>query len=44
MKCPDCGGPLEMMSGMLICPDCEGLNKTLDDDTWYQGDLDEDNS
>ena len=44
MKCPDCGETMEMISGILVCPECDMLNKTIEEKPWCQGDKDDDNN
>ena len=41
MNCPDCGKEMVMESGMMVCPDCDMLNKTIQDKPWFQGDKDD---
>jgi len=37
MKCPDCGKEMEMESGMMVCLNCDMLNKTIQEEPWFQG-------
>jgi len=41
MKCPDCGIEMDMISGIMVCPDCDMLNKTIEEKPWIQGDKDD---
>lgn len=41
MKCPDCGIEMDMISGIMVCPECDMLNKTIEEKPWIQGDKDD---
>ena len=41
MKCEYCGEPMEMISGILVCPVCDMLNKTIEEEPWIQGENDD---
>lgn len=43
MRCPDCDTEMEMISGIMVCPECEMMNKTIQEEPWFQGE-DDDNS
>ena len=43
MTCPDCGKQMDLISGILVCPDCDMMNKTIEEAPWYQGDKDDSN-
>ena len=41
MNCPDCGVTMEMISGLMVCPDCDMMNKTIEEKPWTQGEEDD---
>ena len=44
MNCPDCGKPMDMISNIYVCRDCEMLNKTIEEEPWYQGEESQDDN
>ncbi len=43
MNCPDCGEPMDMISNIFVCRECEMMNKTIEEKPWIQGDSDDSN-
>ena len=41
MRCPDCDTVMELISGIMVCPECDMLNKTIEEKPWIQGDKDD---
>ena len=41
MRCPDCDAVMDIISGIPVCPECDMLNKTIEEEPWFQGDKDD---
>ena len=41
MNCPDCGKPMDMISNIYVCRDCEMMNKTIEEESWFLGEDDD---